>query len=105
MHGWDFSVLKGRMTSARPDWDFEAECRDALRALADAGGGTVLDMGTGGGERLAPGGILVCGQVDGTDAPETHDWFGTRPAYPDVRPAVMADALRGAGLDVEEPEQ
>ena len=105
MHGWDFSVLKGRMTSARPDWDFEAECRDALRALADAGGGTVLDMGTGGGERLAPGGILVCEQVDGTDAPETHDWFGTRPAYPDVRPAVMADALRGAGLDVEEPEQ
>lgn len=105
MHGWDFSVLKGRMTSARPDWDFEAECRDALSALADAGGGTVLDMGTGGGERLAPGGILVCEQVDGTDAPETHDWFGTRPAYPGVRPAVMADALRGAGLDVEEPEQ
>ena len=183
MHGWDFSALEGRMTSEESDWDFEAECRDALGALADAGGGTVLDMGTGGGERLAalldsldagrrdrldvvategwernvpaarerleplgvrveehdpgrgdplplpdggvrlvmnrhealdardlarvlaPGGLLVCQQVDGTEVPEVHDWFGTRPAYPDVRPAVMADALRGAGLDVEETEQ
>lgn len=183
MHGWDFSALEGRMTSEEPDWDFEAECRDALGALADAGGGTVLDMGTGGGERLAallgsldagrrdrldvvategwernvpaarerleplgvrveehdpgrgdplplpdggvrlvmnrhealdardlarvlaPGGLLVCQQVDGTEVPEVHDWFGTRPAYPDVRLAVVADALRWAGLDVEETEQ
>ena len=37
MYGWDFSALEGRMTSEEPDWDFEAECRDALGALADAG--------------------------------------------------------------------
>ena len=48
MRGWDFSVLEGSMTCGEPDWDFEAECRGALVALADAGGGTVLDMGTSG---------------------------------------------------------
>lgn len=53
MRGWDFSVLEGALVCGEPDWDFEAECRGALVALADAGGGTVLDMGTGGGERLA----------------------------------------------------
>ncbi|EJF37045.1 hypothetical protein HMPREF1317_1928 [Schaalia georgiae F0490] len=181
MRGWDFSVLEGAMVCGEPDWDFEAECRGALVALADAGGGTVLDMGTGGGKRLAllldsldagrrsrldivategwernvpvarerleplgvrveehdpergaplpfpdggvrlvmnchealdardmarvlaPGGLFVSEQVDGTDAPEVHDWFGTRPAYPDVRPAVMADALRGAGWSWRRP--
>ena len=60
MRGWDFSVLEGSMTCGEPDWDFEAECRGALVALADAGGGTVLDMGTGGGERLA----LLLGSLD-----------------------------------------
>lgn len=44
MRGWDFSVLEGAMVCGEPDWDFEAECRGALVALADAGGGTVLDM-------------------------------------------------------------
>ena len=53
MHGWDFSALEGRMTSEESDWDFEAECQDALGAQADAGGAAVPDMGTGSGKRLA----------------------------------------------------
>jgi SAM-dependent methyltransferase len=46
--GWDFSHLAGRLTEEQPPWDFDAECRAWL-----AGSGHVLDMGTGGGERLA----------------------------------------------------
>jgi SAM-dependent methyltransferase len=46
--GWDFSHLAGRITEDNPPWDFEAECRAWL-----AGSRHVLDMGTGGGERLS----------------------------------------------------
>jgi SAM-dependent methyltransferase len=45
--GWDFSHLAGRFTEEAPPWDFEADCRAWL-----ARSGHVLDMGTGGGERL-----------------------------------------------------
>lgn len=47
MVGWDFSRLDGRATATGPPWDFEDVCRAAM-----AGVGSVLDMGTGGGERL-----------------------------------------------------
>lgn len=47
MVGWDFSRLDGTMTSETPPWDFE---RDCLEAMLDAK--SVLDVGTGGGERL-----------------------------------------------------
>jgi SAM-dependent methyltransferase len=46
--GWDFSHLAGRTTDEDPPWDFEEECRAWL-----ARSGHVLDMGTGGGERLS----------------------------------------------------
>ncbi len=46
--GWDFSHLAGRLTEDEPPWDFDEECRACL-----AKSGHVLDMGTGGGERLA----------------------------------------------------
>lgn len=46
--GWDFSHLAGRLTEDDPPWDFEAECRACLARSRH-----VLDMGTGGGERLA----------------------------------------------------
>ncbi|MGD8626113.1 MAG: class I SAM-dependent methyltransferase [Anaerolineae bacterium] len=45
--GWDFSHLDGRMIEERPPWSYPAraaELMDQARA--------VLDMGTGGGERL-----------------------------------------------------
>ena len=47
MVGWDFSRLDGRMWSDEPPWDFEVLCAEALRDAHD-----VLDLGTGGGERL-----------------------------------------------------
>ena len=190
MVGWDFSALSGRMTMGSLPWDFEAECLEALRALADgalegrvgARPLRVLDMGTGGGERLAgllaqlssaqrqalevlategwednvpvarerlgalepavevlvhdsggpeplpvpeasidlvmnrhealvpadaarvlrPGGLLLTQQVDGTEVPEVHRWFATEPLFPEVRPDVVAQRSRQAGLVVEE---
>ena len=56
MVGWDFSALSGRMSMGSPPWDFEAECLEVLRDLAAHHQGArprVLDMGTGGGERLS----------------------------------------------------
>src|SRR5690625_4942362 len=47
MHGWDFSVLDGRLVAEEPPWDFEADCLEALRDAK-----RVLDLGTGGGERV-----------------------------------------------------
>lgn len=47
MVGWDFSRLDGRMSSEEPTWDFDADCHEAMRD-ADR----ILDLGTGGGERL-----------------------------------------------------
>jgi SAM-dependent methyltransferase len=46
--GWDFSYLQGRMLEDDLPWDFEALVRDAL---PDAH--ALLDMDTGGGEKLA----------------------------------------------------
>lgn len=45
--GWDFGHLTGRMVAAEPPWDLTALTRDELRSAT-----AVLDMGTGGGERL-----------------------------------------------------
>ncbi|MDO5676439.1 MAG: GNAT family N-acetyltransferase [Propionibacteriaceae bacterium] len=47
MVGWDFSRLDGRMWADEPPWDFEAMCLEAMGRAT-----RVLDMGTGGGERL-----------------------------------------------------
>jgi hypothetical protein len=46
--GWDFSYLRGRWLEREPHWSYEATVREAL-----AGAGSLLDMGTGGGEFLA----------------------------------------------------
>ncbi len=45
--GWDFSYLRGRMTEEQPPWSYEARAAELLQSAA-----SVLDMGTGGGERL-----------------------------------------------------
>lgn len=45
--GWDFSALQGRMTESPLPWDYLALARAAL-----AGRRRLLDLGTGGGERL-----------------------------------------------------
>jgi SAM-dependent methyltransferase len=47
--GWDFTVFAGRMTDGGSlPWDYEALVRDRL-----PGASSLLDLGTGGGERLA----------------------------------------------------
>jgi SAM-dependent methyltransferase len=45
--GWDFSYLAGRYTEDQPPWSYEALVRE-LAGNADS----LLDMGTGGGEKL-----------------------------------------------------
>ncbi len=47
MVGWDFSRLDGRLEADRPDWDIDEMCVEAMRTAE-----SVLDVGTGGGERL-----------------------------------------------------
>ena len=46
--GWDFSWLEGRVRVEPLPWDFEALAADRARRSPD-----LLDMGTGGGERLS----------------------------------------------------
>jgi len=46
--GWDFSHLSGRWLEEDPPWSYEALAREALRGARAA-----VDLGTGGGERLA----------------------------------------------------
>lgn len=45
--GWDFGHLDGRMIDQDPPWSYEERVRSMLPAA-----NSVLDMGTGGGERL-----------------------------------------------------
>ncbi len=45
--GWDFSYLNGRWHEQQPDWSYEQLVRALLK-----GADSLLDMGTGGGERL-----------------------------------------------------
>ena len=45
--GWDFAHLDGRMESDPTPWSYEARAAELMR-----GASSVLDMGTGGGERL-----------------------------------------------------
>lgn len=45
--GWDFAHLDGRMVEEQPPWSYAARAAEVMR-----GASSVLDMGTGGGERL-----------------------------------------------------
>jgi len=45
--GWDFSYLHGRMIEEQPPWSYSGRAAELMRRAA-----SVLDMGTGGGERL-----------------------------------------------------
>lgn len=111
MVGWDFSSLSGRMTMGSPPWDFEAECLEALRTLAvralegrEARRPRVLDMGTGGGERLA--GLLAQLGDDQRRALEvlaTEGWQDNLPVARDrlggLEPAVEVLAHDADGPD------
>jgi SAM-dependent methyltransferase len=67
--GWDFSHLAGRLTEDEPAWDFDEECRTWLARSRH-----VLDMGTGGGERLAS----LCGTLP-QDTVATEGWAPNLP--------------------------
>jgi SAM-dependent methyltransferase len=45
--GWDFSYLADRWIEEKPPWSYEAMVRELMTAA-----GSVLDLGTGGGEKL-----------------------------------------------------
>ena len=45
--GWDFSYLEGRMIEDQPPWSYPARAAELMQQSS-----AVLDMGTGGGERL-----------------------------------------------------
>ncbi|HUE98746.1 MAG TPA: methyltransferase domain-containing protein [Anaerolineales bacterium] len=45
--GWDFSYLNGRMLEEHPPWSYSLRAAELMRQAS-----SVLDLGTGGGERL-----------------------------------------------------
>lgn len=88
MVGWSFDVLQGRLTEDVPPWDFEDEC---VTAMATAG--RVLDMGTGGGERL----IALCARLE-PDAQRRSTIVATEGWEPNL--GVADAALAPFGIDV-----
>lgn len=60
--GWDFRDLHRRAIDAEPPWDYAARARE----LAERAG-SVLDLGTGGGERLAEIAAGLSAQVVATE--------------------------------------
>jgi SAM-dependent methyltransferase len=83
--GWDFSWLDARTTIERLPWRYQAEV-----ARYTAGAGAMLDMGTGGGERLS--GIT----------PRPAHTVATEAWPPNV--PVAARRLRPAGIAVVQDE-
>ncbi len=53
--GWDFSFLEGRWREAPTSWGYRQKVRAAIQGV-----GSLLDMGTGGGEVLASMAPLPC---------------------------------------------
>ena len=87
MVGWDFSRLGGRLVTDEPDWEFDAMCVEAMSAAE-----SVLDMGTGGGERL----LVLLEQLGGASltVAATEGWT------PNI--AVAREALGPLGIEVAE---
>lgn len=85
MVGWDFSRLEGRMLADEPWWDFEEDCRAAMSRAR-----SILDLGTGGGERLLR--LLDRSGVDGGRVVATEGW------EPNV--GLARQALRPRGVEL-----
>lgn len=92
MFGWDFSRLDGKLTSDEPWWNFEEDCRSAMSRSEQ-----ILDLGTGGGERLLR--LLKGPDADAARVVATEGW------EPNV--AVAREALSPYRVDVVryDPEQ
>jgi hypothetical protein len=84
MVGWDLSRLEGRMTLDPLPWSYDALAAEALRASTAA-----LDLGTGGGERLA----TLAGAAGGTTG---GDRIACPPTSTGARPTRSA-RHRGPG--------
>ena len=63
--GWDFSHLAGRYYTEKPPWSYEAHVREAMAKAA-----SVLDIGTGGGEKLTDFKDVFPARVVATDFSE-----------------------------------
>ncbi len=85
MVGWDFSRLDGKLASDEPWWNFEEDCRSAMSRSE-----RILDLGTGGGERLLR--LLEGIDVDAMTVVATEGW------EPNV--AVAREALSPCRVDV-----
>lgn len=93
MTGWNFTALEGRLIADDPPWDFDTMCLDAIEDADE-----VLDMGTGGGERL----ISIVKRFRGRNAASVpdvaiHASEGWAPNVP-----VATSALEDYGIDVTE---
>lgn len=85
MVGWDFSRLDGTMTADEPWWDFEEDCRaEMVRARR------IVDLGTGGGERLL--------RLLGGDGVSDRRIVATEGWEPNV--LVASEALSSSGVEV-----
>lgn len=92
MRGWDFSSLDGRLDADETPWDFDGDCAQAMAAAT-----RVLDLGTGGGERL----IALLGRLPDGARPEVVAAEGWEPNIPVARAALEP---RGVRVIVCDPE-
>lgn len=70
--GWDFSYLAGRYFEGEPPWYYDALARLALTSATSS----VLDMGTGGGEKLLElvDALPADTVATGLDVERSDDW-------------------------------
>jgi len=66
--GWDFSYLEGRMIEEKPPWSYEDRVKELMKGTE-----SLLDLGTGGGEKLL--------QFRDIFPPKTFATEGYRPNY------------------------
>lgn len=85
MLGWDFSRLEGRLTADRPWWDFDRDCLAAMELAR-----WMVDLGTGGGERLTD--LLARLSATERTVVATEGWDSNVP--------VAQDRLAPHGVDV-----
>ena len=97
--GWDFSRFAGRLDAEEPPWDFEADCLAAWTATPAA---SVLDLGTGGGERLASLLARVGAQDAGAAAGRVAATEGWEPNLEVARARL---APLGVRVDFHDPER
>lgn len=93
MEGWDFSVLQGRVRESEPDWDFRADCLEAIRLAT-----SIIDLGTGGGERLIELVSALGSQGVGKEVIATEGWA---PNVPVARAHLSPWGIRVEEYDPE----